>query len=138
VTTGRAGGQWRFGVCATRQNSTTNSWHILSSMRMHMAKVTVHHFEIWDISRGDWVRQPLKSTAERIMEATRGKGRTVPGTAEEVDASELYIHGRYDPQRSPGVKPSFGASGGDNSVMVGYRSDLVNRLAVVRSLEGSC
>jgi hypothetical protein len=78
-----------------------NSWHILSSMRMHMAKVTAHHFEIWDISRGDRVRQPLKSTAERTKEATQGKGRIVPGPAEEVDASELDIHGRYDPQGYP-------------------------------------
>ena len=65
-----------------------------------MATVTVHHFEVWDINRGDWVRQPLKSTAERIMEATQGKGRIVPGTGEEVDASELDTHGRYDPQKS--------------------------------------
>src|SRR6202035_2215786 len=38
-----------------------------AAMRISMATVTVHHFEVWDISRGDWVRQPLKSTAERIM-----------------------------------------------------------------------
>jgi hypothetical protein len=56
--------------------------------------------EVWDISRGDWVGQPLKSTAERIMEVTQGKGRIVPGTAEEVDAFELDMHGRYDPQKS--------------------------------------
>jgi hypothetical protein len=65
-----------------------------------VATVTVHHFEVWDISRGDWVRQHLKSTVERIMEVTKGKGRIVPGTAEEVDAAELNMHGRYDPQKS--------------------------------------
>jgi hypothetical protein len=69
-------------------------------MRTSMATVTVHHFEVWDISRGDWVTQPLKSTPERIMEVTKGKGRIVPGTAKDVDASELDMHGRYDPQKS--------------------------------------
>jgi hypothetical protein len=69
-------------------------------MRMSMAIVTVHHFVVWDISCGDWVRQPLKSTAERIMEVAQGKGRIGPGTAEEVDASELDMHGRYYPQKS--------------------------------------
>jgi hypothetical protein len=67
--------------------------------RISMATVTVHHFEVWDISRGDWVRQPLKSTAERIMEVTQGKGRIVPGTAEEVDTFQLDMRGRYDPQK---------------------------------------
>ena len=67
---------------------------------MSMATVTVHHFEVWDINRSDWVRLPLESTDERIMEETDGKGRIVPGTAEEVDASELDMHGRYDPQKS--------------------------------------
>jgi hypothetical protein len=78
-------------------------------MRISMATVTVHHFEVWDISRGDWVRQPLKSTAERIMEVTQGKGRIVPGTAEEVDAFELDVHGRYDPQKSQQLAASRGS-----------------------------
>jgi hypothetical protein len=67
---------------------------------MSMATVTVHHFEVWDINRGDWVREPLKSTAERIMEVTQSRGRIVPGTAEEVDSSELDMHGRYNPQKA--------------------------------------
>ena len=65
-----------------------------------MGMVEVHHFEIWDINRDDWVRQSLKSTAERIAEETEGRGRIVPDTAEMVDSSKLDIHGRYDPQQS--------------------------------------
>jgi hypothetical protein len=40
-----------------------------------MATVTVHHFEVWDINRSDWVRLPLKSTAERIMEEIEGRDK---------------------------------------------------------------
>ena len=57
--------------------------------------VIVHHFEVWDVTLGDWVRQPLKSTAERIQQV---KGRIIPGTEEEVDPSALDAHGRYNPR----------------------------------------
>lgn len=60
--------------------------------------VTVHYFEVWDVNRGDWVREPFKSPAERIR--VEAKGRIVPGTAEEVDPSELDVHGRFDPRKS--------------------------------------
>jgi hypothetical protein len=64
---------------------------------MEKGMVTVHHFEVWDINRGDWVREPFKSTAERIRE--EAKGRIIPGTAEKVDPSELDVHGRFDPRQ---------------------------------------
>jgi hypothetical protein len=56
--------------------------------------VTVHHYEVWDINRSDWVTQPFKGTAERVREV---KGRIIPGTAEEVDVSAVDSYGLYHP-----------------------------------------
>ena len=69
---------------------------------VRMAKVTVHSVEAWEINRGDWATLPFKTIEKGIEELphTAGLPRIVPGTAEEVDASELDTHGRYYPKRS--------------------------------------
>jgi hypothetical protein len=60
-----------------------------------MGKVTVHHCLVWDHERGCSVIPPMKSTIERI--ALIG-GKILPGTAEEVEASDLDGRCRYVPR----------------------------------------
>ncbi len=60
--------------------------------------VTVHHFKVFDIKRGIFVIQPLKSTVERISQIPTAE--IIPDTAEEVEPSALDSDGRYNPQRS--------------------------------------
>jgi hypothetical protein len=64
-------------------------------------KIVVHHFQVWDQMRGEFVVPPLKSPAARIIE--QAKGQIIAGTAEEVDASALDQHGRYDPAKLDAV-----------------------------------
>jgi hypothetical protein len=59
-------------------------------------KITVHHFEVYDIKSDAWRSPLLKSTVERIQ---RVDGRIVPGTAELVDAASLDEQ-RYDPTKN--------------------------------------
>ncbi|KQT84995.1 hypothetical protein ASG51_02750 [Methylobacterium sp. Leaf465] len=60
--------------------------------------VTVHHFRVWDVAKDEWVYPPLKSPEDRIRDVA--KGEVIPGTAEEVESSQLDEHGRYDPSKS--------------------------------------
>jgi hypothetical protein len=62
-----------------------------------MAKVTVHSFKVWDPPAGRYFIQSLKSPAERIAQIKRAE--IMPGTAEDVDESELDEHGRFDPKK---------------------------------------
>jgi hypothetical protein len=66
-----------------------------------MPEVVVHHFKIWDTTRGEHVvppngGQPSKRTAENI---TSIGGEIIPNTAETVDATSLDAHGRYLPKK---------------------------------------
>jgi hypothetical protein len=55
------------------------------------------HFEVWaSIVAIGYSKVPTNGSWRRLTV----RGRIVPGTAEEVDASELDMHGRYDPQKS--------------------------------------
>jgi hypothetical protein len=56
--------------------------------------IVVHTYEVWDITRDNWVRMPIKGTEERIKES---KGRIVPGSAEEVAPSDVDEYGLYRP-----------------------------------------
>jgi hypothetical protein len=70
---------------------------IQRSKRKEGDMVTVHHFRVWDIMRGEYLIPSLKSTTQRIQEV---KGEIIPETAEEVERSALDKEGRYDPKRS--------------------------------------
>jgi hypothetical protein len=61
--------------------------------------VKVYSFEFLDEGHGrpEMLAPRLKSTIEQIEKYTCG--RIFPGTEEEVDASELDEHGRYDPDK---------------------------------------
>jgi hypothetical protein len=91
-----------FGLCAAGKTHLQIRGVFWAATRVRMAKVTVHSVEAWDINRGDWATLPFKTTEKGIEELphTAGLPRIVPGTAEEVDASELDTHGRYYPKRS--------------------------------------
>lgn len=54
----------------------------------------VYSFKVWDITKGDFVRPPTKSTAGRIAMA---RGEIDWQTAEMVPMSFLDQHGRYLP-----------------------------------------
>ena len=56
--------------------------------------VQVHHFKVWNISKGDWEIPPSKRMAESIAEL---KGQIIPDTAEEIDSTKLDGQGRYFP-----------------------------------------
>ena len=60
-----------------------------------MAKVAVHNYLVWDHQRGRSVISPVKGTVERIESLG---GKIVPGTAEQVDLSDLDGRSRYIPQ----------------------------------------
>jgi len=62
-----------------------------------LVKVTVHSFRVYDPYKDDWYYPPRKSPAEQIR---RIRGEIVPGTAEEVDSSQLDAEGRYNPSQS--------------------------------------
>lgn len=62
--------------------------------------VTVHHFRVWDIPNDTWIYPPLKSPESRIRNEARGE--IIPGTAEDVDPSQLDEFGRYDPDSDEG------------------------------------
>jgi hypothetical protein len=66
-----------------------------------MSIVLVFHFRIWDFTKGEWIVQPLKSTAENIKEIG---GEVIPESGEEIDPSELDEYGRYDPCKEPDAK----------------------------------
>lgn len=59
-----------------------------------MAKVTVHHYLVWDHQRGRSAMAPMKATLERIRMVG---GKILPGTAEQVDAAALDGRSRYVP-----------------------------------------
>ena len=56
--------------------------------------VEVHHFKVWNITKGDWEIPPSKRTAEAIAEA---KGVIIPETMEMVYQAMLDSQGRYFP-----------------------------------------
>ncbi len=56
--------------------------------------VVVHKFRVWDVTKDEYVEQPLKSPADRIA---RIGGEIIPGTGEAVERSALDEHGRYNP-----------------------------------------
>lgn len=58
--------------------------------------VTVHSYRAWDPYKEEWFYPPYKCTAERI----RDRGEVIPGTAEEVDPSQVDAQGRYHLQPS--------------------------------------
>lgn len=57
--------------------------------------MTVHHFRVWDPYKEEWFHPSHKST-ERVIRQDRGE--IIPGTAEEVDPSQLDAQGRYVPK----------------------------------------
>ncbi|MDR3499785.1 MAG: hypothetical protein P4L72_11240 [Parvibaculum sp.] len=61
--------------------------------------VTVHHFQTWDRTRGEYVVHPTKSTMERV--AAFG-GEIVAGTAEVVAAASLDAEELFNPVQ-PGI-----------------------------------
>jgi hypothetical protein len=56
--------------------------------------VEVHHFKVWNNTKGDWEIPPSKRTTESIAAAN---GKIIPDTAEEVEATKLDSQGRYFP-----------------------------------------
>jgi hypothetical protein len=58
--------------------------------------ITVHHFTVWDPVGERTITPPLKSPAERI---SRIGGTIVADTAENVNESDLDLHGRHNPKR---------------------------------------
>lgn len=56
--------------------------------------VEVHHFKVWNNTKGDWEIPPSKRTVESISEA---RGEIIPDTAEEVDPTLIDGQGRYFP-----------------------------------------
>jgi hypothetical protein len=66
-------------------------------------KVTVHHFRVWNPTTDDYIMPRRKSPADRIKNDCNGE--IIEGTAEDVDASSLDEHGRYDPAWTD-TKPS--------------------------------
>jgi hypothetical protein len=61
-----------------------------------MPKVTVHQYLLWDHQNGRSVISPWKVTVDGIE---RVGGKLCPGTAEEVDLSELDANGRFRLER---------------------------------------
>ena len=57
-------------------------------------RVTVHHFKVWNTAKQDWEFPPSKRTAEGIIELA---GQIIPGTAEEIEWTQLDGQGRYFP-----------------------------------------
>jgi hypothetical protein len=64
--------------------------------RWRTRMITVHHFTVWDPVGERTITLPLKSPTERIR---RIGGTIVPDTAENINESELDLHGRYNPRR---------------------------------------
>ena len=62
-----------------------------------MAKIKVHHFRVWDQTRGEHIVPKRKSPVARIE---RIGGEIIPNTAQEVDEADLDQEGRYDPRRA--------------------------------------
>jgi hypothetical protein len=56
--------------------------------------VKVHHFKIWNQSKGDWEIPPSKRTSRSIIELN---GTILPGSAEEIDPDQLDSQGRFFP-----------------------------------------
>ena len=68
-------------------------------MNRDFGMVTVHHYRSWDPYKEEWFYPPYKMSADRIRE----RGEIIPGTAEEVDQSQIDAHGRYHPKLSEGT-----------------------------------
>ena len=56
--------------------------------------VEVHHFRVWNITKGDWEIPPSKRTANNVADL---KGQIIPNTSEEIYFQKLDTHGRFFP-----------------------------------------
>jgi hypothetical protein len=59
--------------------------------------VKVHHFRVWNITKGDWEIPPSKRTAKTVADL---KGQIIPNTSEAVHSKKLDTEGRFFPPGS--------------------------------------
>ncbi len=68
-----------------------------------MEVVTVFQIKKWNQIAGRYEASLLKYTEESIARMAEFdenlRPTVIPGTAEQVEASKIDIHGRYDPRR---------------------------------------
>ncbi|HEV7736965.1 MAG TPA: hypothetical protein VGO47_06280 [Chlamydiales bacterium] len=64
--------------------------------------VEVHHFRVWNITKGDWEIPPSKRTAHNVADL---KGQIIPNTSEIIHSKMLDTQGRFFPPGSALMTP---------------------------------